>query len=623
MMSKNDKKRQIAKISVFITSVFVIFMSVTYAFITQVLTGNKQVVVNAGILDLVLEEENEITISDALPMYDAVGMIQEEVFNFSLINNTSNPTDYTLKLQKVATTNELQPSDVKYYLTKDGVGKPALLSTLSNGVVDVGTISGNDTIEYTLRLWIRDGVTDVTTINGKSLSYKLKLEASQKTQYLAVNQALDLVKEGINLGEKCKLYDDGVDTFLVGECSNNYVWYSGKLWRVVLKNNETGAVKIVTDNAITAIPYNASGNSAFKDSYIDQWLNQEFLPTLHNYEDYLVVDSVWDATENSSSIPSRPSYTTSVTRTVGLLNIYEYYTTHNNSGGLASSSTGYLKNGVYWGSMTPYSPSNVRIVRGNGGLDYNHSTNSYGARPSVNLKSTIQISGGTGIHSDPYILEGDIEEPVNGTTLLNTRYSGEYITFNNELYRIVNIENGLTKITVVDKPSSLLNNAFNSNSSINFANASIKTDLENYYQGLKIANETAYNMIEPSTTWYLGTVGSGVNYKASICANIDVTKSMNACTDKATSTTASIGLPRVGEMFTSQITRGTKANFWTLTPYDMSNVLNVGYDSVGINNPYRGYGARPSMYLKSGIKIASSNTGNGTFEKPYSIELGQ
>jgi len=623
MMSKNDKKRQIAKISVFITSVFVIFMSVTYAFITQVLTGNKQVVVNAGILDLVLEEENEITISDALPMYDAVGMIQEEVFNFSLINNTSNPTDYTLKLQKVATTNELQPSDVKYYLTKDGVGKPALLSTLSNGVVDVGTISGNDTIEYTLRLWIRDGVTDVTTINGKSLSYKLKLEASQKTQYLAVNQALDLVKEGINLGEKCKLYDDGVDTFLVGECSNNYVWYSGKLWRVVLKNNETGAVKIVTDNAITAIPYNASGNSAFKDSYIDQWLNQEFLPTLHNYEDYLVVDSVWDATENSSSIPSRPSYTTSVTRTVGLLNIYEYYTTHNNSGGLASSSTGYLKNGVYWGSMTPYSPSNVRIVRGNGGLDYNHSTNSYGARPSVNLKSTIQISGGTGIHSDPYILEGDIEEPVNGTTLLNTRYSGEYITFNNELYRIVNIENGLTKITVVDKPSSLLNNAFNSNSSINFANASIKTDLENYYQGLKIANETAYNMIEPSTTWYLGTVGSGVNYKASICANIDVTKSMNACTDKATSTTASIGLPRVGEMFTSQITRGTKANFWTLTPYDMSNVLNVGYDSVGINNPYRGYGARPSMYLKSGIKIASSNTGNGTYEYPYSIELGQ
>ena len=87
-MEEKNKKRQIAKITVFITSIFVIFMSVTYAFITQVLTGEKQVVVSAGVLDLVLEEENAITISDAYPMYDQVGMIQEDVFKFRLINNT-------------------------------------------------------------------------------------------------------------------------------------------------------------------------------------------------------------------------------------------------------------------------------------------------------------------------------------------------------------------------------------------------------------------------------------------------------------------------------------------------------------------------------------------------------
>ena len=76
-----------------------------------------------------------------------------------------------------------------------------------------------------------------------------------------------------------------------------------------------------------------------------QVLTQEFLPTLHDYEDYLVVDSIWDATENSSSTPSRPSYTTSVTRTVGLLNSYEYYTTYSNSDNLATYSTGYLNAG--------------------------------------------------------------------------------------------------------------------------------------------------------------------------------------------------------------------------------------------------------------------------------------
>lgn len=77
-------------------------------------------------------------------------------------------------------------------------------------------------------------------------------------------------------------------------------------------------------------------------------------------------------------------------------------------------------------------------------------------------------------------------------------------------------------------------------------------------------------------------------------------------------------------MFTSQITRGTKDYFWTLTPYDTFGVHIVYYDGDLFNNdPPFGHGARPSMYLKSGIKIASNNTGNGTFEKPYSIELGQ
>ena len=112
-MEEKNKKRHVAKITVFITSVFVIFMSVTYAFITQTLTGTKEVVVNAGVLDLVLEEENAITIANALPMYDEVGMIQDDAFIFRLVNKTSNPTNYILKLSKIDAANELSTSDVK------------------------------------------------------------------------------------------------------------------------------------------------------------------------------------------------------------------------------------------------------------------------------------------------------------------------------------------------------------------------------------------------------------------------------------------------------------------------------------------------------------------------------
>ena len=44
-MDKNTV--QVAKISIFITSVFVIFLSVTYAFINVQLTGTKKHIINS------------------------------------------------------------------------------------------------------------------------------------------------------------------------------------------------------------------------------------------------------------------------------------------------------------------------------------------------------------------------------------------------------------------------------------------------------------------------------------------------------------------------------------------------------------------------------------------------
>ena len=91
-------------------------------------------------------------------------------------------------------------------------------------------------------------------------------------------------------------------------------------------------------------------------------LNTRILPTLHDYEDYLVIDSIWDAIENSITTASRPSYTTQVTRAVGLSNSYECNITYNNSEGLATYSTEYLNTEVYWPLVTPYFPSCMRYM---------------------------------------------------------------------------------------------------------------------------------------------------------------------------------------------------------------------------------------------------------------------
>ena len=117
-MSRKEK-RQVTKITVFLTSIFVIFLSVTYAFINVTLTGTKRQIINAGTLEVELEEENAITIENALPMYDETGMIQD-AFVFHVRNNGDLRANYTLRLEDVTQSAEkLSTADVKYGLKKE------------------------------------------------------------------------------------------------------------------------------------------------------------------------------------------------------------------------------------------------------------------------------------------------------------------------------------------------------------------------------------------------------------------------------------------------------------------------------------------------------------------------
>ena len=63
----------------------------------------------------------------------------------------------------------------------------------------------------------------------------------------------------------------------------------------------------------------------------------------------------------------------------------------------------YSNNIIYW-TLTPHSSSSVRNVNDYGSASFNGPSDAYGARPSMNLKSNVQITSGTGTKSDPFIL---------------------------------------------------------------------------------------------------------------------------------------------------------------------------------------------------------------------------
>ena len=422
-----------------------------------------------------------------------------------------------------------------------------------------------------------------------------------------------------SVGDKGSYYDDGTDTFITGEDPNNYIWYSGKLWRAVSVNNEEKTTKLVTQWNISVITY-SSGSTDFEGSYMEEWLNDTtvdgFLGNLRDYENFVVTDAVWDATLDAKDLGSitRPGGTTTVTAPVGLLNMYEYQTSYRGT----NNSNGYLNNGLIWWTLTPYSSSRVRYVSdvGNAG-NGSPSGHSRGARPSINLKSSVKIVDGDGTIDNPYRLNGDNDTELSGTPL-SSRYSGEYIKFGNDennLYRIVSHENGTgTKIVSAEPLKSsgkFITMNFGSNATFSSTNT-IGTFLNGEY--LTSYVDSSYSsMIEDNTTWYLGTVGSGSSYSYKNAKYTDA----SGTTTTSNVTQARVGLLRYGELMSGQFDRyGNNTDYWTLTPYSSSYVRYVssGGDAGNNSSSSASYGARPSLNLKSNVQITS---GTGTKSDPF------
>ena len=508
------------------------------------------------------------------------------------------------------------PSNTKVgYIKEDGVNTPPVDKGINLDKVDTAGSSNT----YKVRV-INNSGSSVTITLGVSVGLDYNDLSLPDNGHL-INEIISKGEVGTvvlsNISEDNK-YNDEVDTFTTGQYPNNYVWYSGKLWRAVSVNNESKTVKLVTQWNISTISYD-DNSSAFEGSYMQDWLNDTsvdgFLGNLRDYENFIVTDAKWNATQmpDDSKPPSKEEGGTIVEDAVGLLNNYEYATSLKGT----SSLYGYLNNGLYWWCLTPHNPSIVHYVNGSGAVGIYTSYTVSGVRPSLNLKSNVKIVSGSGTKDNPYRLEGDNDTNLSGT-LLNTRYSGEYISFGsgeNNLYRIVSHENGTgTKITSVEplKEKGIFK-------TMNFGDTvyySSSNTIGSFLNGEYLTNYVGspyIDMIEDETTWYLGTVGNS-SYK--LAKYTDATG--NTLTSNTTS--AKVGLLRFGELMGGQFDRsGNNTNYWTLTPRTTSSVRTVvSSDNIINNSPSNSAGVWPSLNLKQNVVITG---GTGTKSDPFTIEL--
>jgi hypothetical protein len=546
--------------------------------------------------------------------------------------------------------NDVMISDSKIYKNlrdsqkSDGkVLYQAVIEPNTNGIVK------NETRNFRLRLWISD---EYQTNQTETLEFSIYLYAMNVDNEFEIPPYADgKVRNAINAKINAETnscnpiwvddmgtQDETDDiTYFSGanDCVDmNYVWYSGRLWRIVAIYPDR-TMKMVTEDVLTTI--NWGSTVEYNGSWIYQWVNEDFYDTLVRPND-IIVGNTWNYSTDGNSTPVRPeSIATQKTvfAPVGLLNAYEYYNAYRN----ATTSTNYLNIGYYWWHITPYSDSTVRFADNNGGVSNSSpASNSRGVRPAVYLKSDVDFTG-SGTKNDPYKIVGDKESPSSGT-LISSRSVGEYVKFDNDIYRIVSIDEnlGTTKLTRVDylrDNGTVMSKYFASTAYYGSSTNTQTNDYWDYY-----LNNTWYGNISNTYksmlvdgTYYLGFYEpAGKNYKITICKDTEsaldtiTTKNCTKYTSSDTNKTfeGKVGLPRVGEMFSSQLGTGSSSSsyYLTLTPYSTTYVRRV-YQNGTLGSSAassEAFSVRPSITLKSGIRITGGiGYVGGDVNSPFEI----
>ena len=575
-MTKNKKK---IVILTSITGIIILILGIAYAiFNYQENTSNQQLIL--GDIYMHYNETNAVSIENALP-----GADYKDYFEFTISGkNTYKQKDiyYDIKLSRGETPsgkteeNRIPDEYLKFKLVEVGeddteteIFKDKTYTDLTNHIIHVETIPKNTTeeINKTYRLYmvisdkllignIPEAVFTQEEWPNVFASIKVNVSGDFTVKEVPLTASETILKSIENSTCNPIVEDEDGTIYLSGtkNCVNfNYVWYSGKLWRITAIYPD-GTMKMITDGLMTTISY-GENNKFYIDenttSYMYQWLNQEFLPTLYNYAEIIVEDAVWNASAGdgtiSTKLPVDGQEEVLVNASVGLLNSYEYYKSYQNTSNVGC----YLNIGYYSWLLNPYSVSSSDIwgTIHNGNVLNNGPLSSLGVRPSVNLESGVEFTGGTGTENNPYRIKGDQEQVDENVTLINTRQSGEYVKHVDEetapSFRIVGTEtiNGATSTklvlndyvrdtTDVDADSNtteVLTRAFGTTTSWGSVSETDPTYWRGYLNSTWIKEvDPSYNsetgtfgMLEKGTYYFGSVTSSNKNYKLTVCKTVD------------------------------------------------------------------------------------------------------
>ncbi len=390
---------------------------------------------------------------------------------------------------------------------------------------------------------------------------------NEEGEVITTNYFSDIIENTINVSDvNGGLYLDGDDFVYKYAANENYLWYSGQMWRI-MKLNADKSLTIITDEAISLMQPKYEENN-YINNFLDDFYNkldQEYLQEFEYCNDQIIDIKKITCKNKQKGF-------------VSLLDMYNY----NKAGNIKS----YLNNKTtFWLNNTDEN-NNYWYIDDSGAVGIGTENVAHYVRPIVNIKSNINVVSGDGTKENPYIIKNLEKEKISKIL------TGEYIKYNNSLWRVLNIGESVKAIKVecLKNEEECLNHKFGYN--ITYLNSSI----------YRYLNETYFNSLDNKEFLVKDKfyVGSYTDY------------SLDSLKEKEVE--AYIGLPKIGEYYNF-----SNLNSYLITPNTIETVYTINdMGNYYLVKPTTEKNIYPILNFDINLLIVN---GNGTMEKPF--ELGR
>ncbi len=414
---------------------------------------------------------------------------------------------------------------------------------------------------------------------GRLIYYKIdstKKEVFDTTFYLRIIEQNDTYELHNSLVKENNTYR------FTGKVNNNYVKYKGYNWRII-KINSDNSITMITDDTITSLAFGAS-----LSSNILPYLNKTDVSNTGIFESSLETEDLLNTKICSTTftkIEDSDCFDYNKDYKIGVLSIADYLE--------AGSKDSYLNNDTYFWSSNAYDKDKSWFIADDGRISNDEKNSKLGIRPVITIDGKMTVIDGNGTAETPYI----IEEKEYKT--LSDAYIGNYLSFNNTIWKIVAKDEDKIKIVseecLKDSDGKCMTSIFSDYS--NTINLNRKELM--YY-----LNNTFYNTIKGKENivagaFYTGTYSLDTNDYRSVLSK---------------TTNLKIGFLSAADLFAYEI---PNTFLLTASPINDLNIYSVSdTNSLYDNIVTQELNIRPALYLKASLNIKK---GDGSYVAPFTL----